>query len=609
MLHRRCLARGLLAPTLLAVLAASAVSTASAAPVRGPEGSAFYTPPTTEPAGTAGELIWYRPAAIDLKVALPANKAWTVLYQSTGQQGKPDFVTGTVIVPTAKWTGKGSRPVVTIGIGTQGIAPQCAPSKQMITGSEYAGDEIIDALKAGYAVDVTDYQGYTNGAIPTYTAGRAEGQAVLDIVRAARQLPEAGLSESDPTYAWGYSQGGQAVGWAGELQPGYAPNVKLSGVAAGGVPANLRAFGAFSGASVGSALAIMSAIGLESAYPEVKLGTLTPAGEKAVGEALSECATELLTTLNGANFQEFTTEHKSLQELEETEPAFKKALEEQSLDNQVPAAPVYHYHGLEDEFVPLKQDVELHYDWCEKGATDDFQLYAGEHLFTDAMAAPNALKWIEERVAGKKAPTTCGEHSPSSTLPADARLTPEVGDLIIKLDEWTLKGKVTEAKSGISEEVPAGATISSVANATTGSLEATLNIPPINQTFWIGLIPVTVSGGLTPTGPATGTFSLSSNGSEVSESADGRANEVVKAVQVGLFYLPLGCRTVEPINLPLSISEPTNALATGSFTFKTTVTVPEFGECGALGPIISATTSGPGNTVEMTASAPAPTSW
>ena len=61
---------------------------------------------------------------------------------------------------------------MTVGIGTQGIAPQCAPSKQMITGSEYAGGEIVEALKAGYAVDVTDYQGYTNGAIPTYTAGR-----------------------------------------------------------------------------------------------------------------------------------------------------------------------------------------------------------------------------------------------------------------------------------------------------------------------------------------------------------------------------------------------------------------------------------------------------
>src|SRR5271154_6058728 len=496
---------------LAAFLSLAVVSTASATPVVGPEGSAFYTPPSAEPAGSVGELIWYRAATIDLKVTLPNNKAWTVLYQSTGQNGKPDFVTGTVIVPSSKWTGKGSRPVVTIGIGTQGIAPQCAPSKQMITGTEYAGDEIINALKAGYAVDVTDYQGYTNGAIPTYTAGKAEGRAVLDIVRAARQLPEAGLTESNPTYAWGYSQRGQAVGWAGELQSSYAPNVKLSGVAAGGVPANLAEFGAFSGQSVGSGLGIISAIGLQAAYPELKLGTLTPAGEEAVGEALSECVTELITTLNGANFKEFTTEHKSLEELEKSEPTFKKVLEESSLDNKAVPAPVYHYHGLEDELVPVAQDVNLHYDWCKLGVTDDFQLYNGEHLFTAGMAASTALKWIEERVAGKKAPSTCGQHSPGATLPANARLTPEVGDLIVKLNEWSLKGKVTEKKSGISEEIPSGSTIPSTADATSGALTATLKTPPINQTFWIGLVPVTISGGLTPTGPATGTFGFSEN--------------------------------------------------------------------------------------------------
>jgi Secretory lipase len=623
LLGRKHVMRAVLAAAMLVAL--TVVSSASAAPVEGPAGSAFYTPPSPTPSGSAGELVWYRPATLNLKVPLPGYKAWTVLYQSTDQQGKADFVTGTVIVPTAAWSGateskyrwwgheetsSGStaRPVVTIGIGTQGIAPQCAPSKQMISGSEYAAGEIIEALKAGYAVDVTDYQGYTNGAIPTYTAGRSEGQAVLDIVRAARQVPGSGLTEGNPTYAWGYSQGGQAVGWAGELQSSYAPNVKLSGVAVGGVPANLQEFGAFSGPSTSSGLGIISAIGLQAAYPELKLGTLTPAGEKAVAIALSVCATELLTDLNGSNFEEFTTEHKSLKELEASEPKFKKALEDQNLDNKAVPAPVYHYHGLEDEIVPITQDANLHYDWCKLGVKDDFQLYNGEHLFTAGMAASTALKWIEERVAGKSAPSTCGQHTTGATLPANARLTPEVGDLIIKLNEWSLKGKVTE-KSGISQEVPAGATISSTADATSGTLTATLHIPPINQTFWIGLLPVTVSGALTPTGPATGTFGFSKDGSEVFENADGKANEEVKAVKVGFFRLPIGCKTLQPIDLPLSIKEPTNALSIGSFSFKAEVTVPEFGECGLLGPIISATTSGPGNVVEMTAAPPPPINW
>ena len=120
---------------------------------------------------------------------------------------------------------------------------------------------------------------------------------------------------------------------------------------------------------------------------------------------------------------------------------------------------------------------------------------------------------------------------------------------------------------------------------------------------------MTISGGLTPTGPATGTFGFSEDGSEVFQSADGKANEIVKAVSIGFFTLPLGCQTVEPIDLPLSIKEPTNALASGNFAFKATVTVPEFGGCGIFGPIISSTTSGPVNTVEITAAPPAPINW
>ena len=106
----------------------------------------------------------------------------------------------------------------------------------MEAGTEYDGTAIIGALKAGYAVAVTDYQGYTNGSVAAYSAGKGEGNDVLDIARAAREVPESGITGSNPVLAWGYSIGGQAVSWAGEIQPTYAPDVKLIGVATGGLP-------------------------------------------------------------------------------------------------------------------------------------------------------------------------------------------------------------------------------------------------------------------------------------------------------------------------------------------------------------------------------------
>jgi len=583
-------------------------SVASAEPVVGPEGSAFYTPPSLTPAGTTGELIWYRPATLNLSVPLPANKAWTVLYQSTDQQGKPDAVTGTVAVPTTEWKGKGPRPVVTIGIGTQGLANKCAPSKQMQEGTEYDGAETVAALKAGYAVAITDYQGYTNGAAPTYIAGKAEGQAVLDIVRAARQLPESGVTEATPAIAWGYSQGGQAVGWAGELQPTYAPDVKLIAVAAGGVPSNLQSVASFGSGSVAAAFSIDSVIGLATAYPSFPLGVVgSLEALKAEVKLKSMCAIQSIEEFRDTNFAKLTNGEKTLEQEEESLPMIKTILEEQSLATKPISVPVYHYHGLEDEFVPVTQDVELHQAWCSMGVTDDFQLYPGDHLLTDPTAVPTVLKWIEERVAGKKAPSTCGDHAPSAALPSTARLTPMTGDLIIPLPAWTLKGQVKE-KSGLAIEVPAGATLSAEGDVTNETLTASLSIPPLNQTMRVLGIPVNVKGALKQVGAIEGAVSLS-NAGVLSQSAVAHTSLEIGSIALGLIRIPVGCKTVEPIALPLAVSEPANALYTGGFSFAAEITVPAFGGCGLLGPVITPLVGGSGNTAELTAAPPAPINW
>ncbi len=607
-MHRRGLARGVLALSILMILAVP--SGAAAAPAEGPSGSAFYTPPSPTPAGSAGELVWYRPATVNLNVTLPSIKAWTVLYQSTDQHGNRDWVTGTVIVPTAKWSGKGERPVVTYAEGTQGLAQSCAPSLQIAAGTEYDGGAIIESLKKGYAVTVTDYQGYTSGAIPTYAAGKAEGQAVLDAVRAGRQVPGSGISASAPVIVWGYSQGGQAASWAAELQSSYAPDVKMVGLAAGGVPANLQAIGEFDNASVGTAFGLDGLIGLSTAYPEeFNLASLSnTAGLEAAGRLLNECAIQSLAEFRDVNDDAYTIGNKTFTQLEAEHPAVEKVIDEQQLGTKAVPVPVYHYHGLEDEFVPVAQDVALHQAWCSLGVTDDFQLYPGDHLLTDPTAIGNVIKWVGERLEGKKAPSTCGDHSATATLPSSARLAPETGDLIVPLPAWELSGKVTEAKSGISVEVPKGSTLSAEGDVTSSALTATLSIPPIDQTISVLGIPITVKGALTPTGTIHGSVGLTNSG-VFSESANGSANELVGSVGVGFFTVPIGCTTTKPIELPLSISEPVNQLVVGGFSFKTTVTVPEFGGCGLFGPVLSATMSGPGNTIEMTAKPPPAINW
>lgn len=84
---------------------------------------------------------------------------------------------------------------------------------------------------------MADYQG-PNSA---FSAGRLEGRAVLDSVRATLAFSTLRLAKDVKVGLWGYSGGGIAMGWASALQPQYAPELNIVGAAHGGTPTNLTA--------------------------------------------------------------------------------------------------------------------------------------------------------------------------------------------------------------------------------------------------------------------------------------------------------------------------------------------------------------------------------
>ncbi|HPL16029.1 MAG TPA: lipase family protein, partial [Spirochaetota bacterium] len=203
----------------------------------GRDDTGFYTPPSSLPAGRHGDIIKYQEAQVTIAGA-PDFKAWNVMYYSTDALGAPNIVTGTVLVPKKSWSIFSSRPIIAYAVGTHGLCHACAPSAQLAAGTDYENENLAQALGRNYAVVVTDNPGYTIDAVPTYMSGKAQGHALLDIVTAASKIPSACLSARAKVAIWGYSQGGQTAAWAGELQPGYAPGLRLAGVAAGGVPAD-----------------------------------------------------------------------------------------------------------------------------------------------------------------------------------------------------------------------------------------------------------------------------------------------------------------------------------------------------------------------------------
>jgi hypothetical protein len=147
------------------------------------------------------------------------STAFRILYRSTGLDGEPIAVSGAIFIPPGA-APAGGRNVIAWAHPTSGVVEACAPSLMPnLAGTIW-----------GLAVVATDYPGLGTPGVHPYLIGVSEGRAVLDSVRAARDLPNAGASNRFVT--WGHSQGGHASLYTGELAASYAPDLKLLGVAA-----------------------------------------------------------------------------------------------------------------------------------------------------------------------------------------------------------------------------------------------------------------------------------------------------------------------------------------------------------------------------------------
>ena len=141
----------------------------------------------------------------------PANaKAFRVIYRSTGINGEPIAVSGTIIYPDGPAPPEG-RNVVAWAHYTTGVAQRCAPTLLPNLSGTIAGLE--ELLKRGYVVVATDYEGLGLPGVHAYLVGVSEAHSVLDSVRAARNLSNA--HATNRFIVWGHSQGGHAALFAG----------------------------------------------------------------------------------------------------------------------------------------------------------------------------------------------------------------------------------------------------------------------------------------------------------------------------------------------------------------------------------------------------------
>jgi pimeloyl-ACP methyl ester carboxylesterase len=417
------------------VTSADAVTATETEPVvsRGVTIPAFYTPPAQLPAAN-GALIRQEP--LPLGISLPGldgrtlpGKATRLMYKSTDSNGRAVAVTGAYLEPSAEWKGDGPRPLVAMASGTMGQGDQCAPSFALQHPLTVSGETLSIAydnlavyrlLATGAAVVVTDYVGLgATDRLHTYVNRLDEAHAVLDAVRAARALPGTSLTSGSRVGLYGYSEGGGATASAAELQPSYAPDVRLAGTYAGAPPANLTSvMKGIDGSALVSALG-WSINGFTQAYPDLRNvleANLNDAGRKALADTSTMCVGDAVLSYGFTRSTAWTTSGKSIADVIAAEPRAQAVLDDQRIGTLKPAGPVRVATGSQDDIVPHGQARQLAVDWCRKGGSVTYEAVdlpdLGDRILTNHLAPliadqGAAISWLTDRLEGEPTASNC----------------------------------------------------------------------------------------------------------------------------------------------------------------------------------------------------------
>ncbi|MFN8050517.1 MAG: alpha/beta hydrolase [Acidimicrobiales bacterium] len=270
-------------------------TTRSSEPARLTRTGSSYDVPSPLPTAPPGSVIAAtRARSTD---AFPSATRREVLYHSTDFAGNDVAVSGTLLVPD-RTPPAGGWPVISWAHGTSGVADVCAPSTtDNLFYNEYA-QQVRGFLAAGYAVAASDYVGLGTPGVHSYSIGVDLGNAVADIVAAARRL-DSHLSST--WFAVGHSEGGQAVLFATRsaarhpdlrlaatvaIAPSSHLELALPYIAAGGLPADV-------------AYGLYLLAGLGRVDPSVDITKLVGSGGRSVVDRVttSDCLLDTLADL------------------------------------------------------------------------------------------------------------------------------------------------------------------------------------------------------------------------------------------------------------------------------------------------------------------------
>ncbi|MFI1105881.1 lipase family protein [Streptomyces melanogenes] len=416
-------------PAATAVAATPAVAAASAS-------DPFYAYAGSEPLSSfaPGTVLKTRTLQYHVLGIPTPLKAVQLLYRTTDAQGRPAANVTTVV---RSLTGDRSK-AVSYQSFYDSLNPEDSPSRA-IAGGVTLGGAIPNAealfiaplLLKGYNVVIPD----TEGQQANFAAGPEYGTNTLDSIRAATKAAETGLDSTTSFGLIGYSGGAIATNWAAALAPSYAPDVnrRLVGYAEGGLlvdPAHNLKY--VDGSLVWTGVIPMAVIGVSRSYDIDLKSYLNSYGLSVYKDLERGSIVDALGRYPGLTWKKMAKpEYANPNSI----PAFVTAMNKLNLGSAgTPAVPGFIGQGdggvLEGTFsnrpgigtgdgVMVAGDVRsLARQYCATGgsAVKYSQYEVLSHTGATLAWAPAALGWLNDRFAGRTAPSDCGRISGGNSL-------------------------------------------------------------------------------------------------------------------------------------------------------------------------------------------------
>jgi len=385
--------------TLRQVLGVVALVAATACGTTPRKPDAFYDPPALPTSGKPGEVLRIEPVTDGPEGA----RSFRLLYVGTGGKGGAAAISAMLVVPDGP-APAGGRDVVAWAHPTTGVVQDCAPSLQPDWRKTIAGLDLM--VKAGLVVVATDYPGLGAPGVHAYLVGRSEAQAVVDSVRAARNVKEAGASNRFAV--WGHSQGGHAAIFTGQLAGTIAPELTLVGVAAAAPATDLwKLLSMDLGSKLGNVLASEALLSWSRVFDTPLAAVVFPDAIPSVEEVGKLCIRNEREGLVAFHAAVPLRDGFVAKNLAAT-PPWGEIMRDNSTGASPVGAPVFVSQGTIDDVVNQRVTADWAGKVCTQGTAVRFLSMPDEgHILIAFRSAKEAVAWMVDRFEGKPAPDEC----------------------------------------------------------------------------------------------------------------------------------------------------------------------------------------------------------